>query len=94
MNNRNRIALFTSVLIGGGFSIFASASPDGLERVAEDQGFIGTGFSLIAGLIPDYVMPGISYEPLAVTLAGIFGTLITFCLIILLGKTIAKFIKI
>ncbi len=94
MGRKNKIILTISVLVGGGLSIFASASPDGLERVAEDQGFISAGFSLISGLIPDYVMPGISYEPLAVTLAGIFGTLITFCLIMLSGKMIRKFLKV
>lgn len=94
MSRKNKIVLTVSVLVGGGLSIFASASPDGLERVAEDQGFISAGFSLISGFIPDYTFPGVNSEPLAVALAGIFGTLITFCLIILSGKMITKFLKV
>ena len=93
MNKKNKIILAASILIGGFCSIFASAFPDGLERVAEDKNFINAGYNLITGLIPDYAMPGISYEPLAVSLAGIFGTLITFCLVILFGEIIIKFVR-
>ena len=60
------------------FAPLASSSPDGLERVAEDKGFIdmagGTPFQVIA----DYVFPGIENEALATILAGIIGTLILF----------------
>jgi len=88
-----KIILFICVITGGIISIFASSSPDGLERVAEDQGFIDFGYSIISGIIPDYVMPKISYEPLAVSLAGIFGVLVTFTLVIFLGKIMIKFSK-
>lgn len=56
----------------------ASASPDGLERVAEDEGFIGLGQDSPYQVIADYVFPGIENEALATILAGIVGTLILF----------------
>jgi len=91
MNQRNKIILAVSLFAGGILSIFASSFPDGLERVAEDKGFIGAGVSLISGIIPDYAMPGITYEPLAVALAGIFGTIFTFIIIFVLGRLFIKF---
>ncbi len=60
------------------FSPLASSSPDGLERVAEDNGFIdlagGTPFQIIA----DYVFPGIENEAVATIIAGVIGTLLLF----------------
>ena len=54
----------------------ASPHPDGLERVAEDVGFIETAQDAPYQMIPDYVLPGISNEALATIAAGIVGTLI------------------
>lgn len=56
----------------------ASSSPDGLERVAEDKGFIGLGEAAPFQVIADYVFPGIENEAVATILAGIIGTLILF----------------
>jgi cobalt/nickel transport system permease protein len=54
----------------------ASPHPDGLERVAEDLGFIQAARDAPYQVIPDYVLPGISNEALATVAAGIVGTLI------------------
>ncbi len=59
-------------------SPLASSSPDGLERVAEDKGFIEEGVEAPYELIADYVLPGIENEALATILAGIIGTLVLF----------------
>ena len=56
----------------------ASSSPDGLERVAEDQGFAELGQAPRFQVIADYVFPGIANEALATILAGIIGTLVLF----------------
>jgi len=56
----------------------ASSSPDGLERVAGDKGFIGLGQDAPYQVIADYVFPGIENEALATILAGIVGTLVLF----------------
>ena len=60
------------------FAPLASASPDGLERVAEDKGFIDLAQEAPFQVIADYVFPGIENEALATILAGIIGTLILF----------------
>ena len=59
-------------------SPLASASPDGLERVAEDKGFIGLAQEAPFQVIADYVFPGIQNEALATILAGLIGSLILF----------------
>jgi hypothetical protein len=59
-------------------SPLASPWPDGLERVAEDQGFLDLGKEPTHELIPDYVMPGIQNESLATILAGMVGVLLVF----------------
>jgi cobalt/nickel transport system permease protein len=59
-------------------SPLASSSPDGLEWVAEQKGFLDTAQGPVFNLIPDYTLPGISNEALATILAGIIGMLIVF----------------
>ena len=59
-------------------SPLASPWPDGLERVAEDQGFIDAQEEPRYEIIPDYVLPGIASESLATILAGLVGVLIVF----------------
>ena len=56
------------------FSPLASPHPDGLERVAEDEGFIDRAEEAPYELIPDYVFPGIDNEAVATILAGLVGT--------------------
>jgi cobalt/nickel transport system permease protein len=57
---------------------FASPSPDGLERVAEDKGFIETALDAPFEIVPDYVFPGVSNEALAGVIAVVLGTLLLF----------------
>ena len=59
-------------------SPLASANPDGLEWVAEQQNFLDRAEGPLFNLIPDYVVPGVSNEAMATILAGILGTLIVF----------------
>lgn len=68
-------------------SFFASASPDGLEKVAENLGFIDKG---IAGqsLMTDYAVPFISQPGLSTAAAGIIGILLTFGIFLLLVRLI------
>ena len=67
------IALLLAVI-----SPLASAHPDGLEWVAEQNGFLQAARGPLFNLIPDYVLPGISNQALATILAGIVGTLLVF----------------
>ena len=59
-------------------SPLASSSPDGLERVAENKGFINLGQEPPFQIIADYVFPGMENEALATIIAGLIGTLILF----------------
>ena len=54
---------------------FASARPDGLEWVAEQQGFLGQAREPFLRLIPDYLVPGLENEAMATILAGALGVL-------------------
>lgn len=71
------IGLFVCLVVAG-ISPLASSSPDGLERVAENKGFIDLGQEAPFQVIADYVFPGIENEALATILAGLIGTLILF----------------
>ena len=59
-------------------SPLASSSPDGLERVAEDQAFIDTAQSSPFEIIADYAFPGVENEAVATILAGWTGVLFMF----------------
>ncbi len=71
------LALAVAVL-----SPLASPHPDGLERVAEDQGFIDRAKESPLRVISDYLFPGIHDERLATILAGLLGTIIVFGLVL------------
>mgnify|MGYP000190057304 CR=1 FL=1 len=60
------------------FSPLASPHPDGLERIAEDQGFIDQAQDAPYEVIPDYLFPGIATESAATIVAGLIGTLTMF----------------
>jgi hypothetical protein len=59
-------------------SPLASSSPDGLERVAEDKGFLSLAGSSPFSVVADYAFPGIHNEALATVLAGWLGAVIVF----------------
>ena len=73
------LALALAIGLATAASPFASASPDGLERVAGDKAFSDAGQSH-GGPIADYAFPGVSDPRLATGLAGFTGTLIVFAL--------------
>ena len=72
-----QIGLITCLAVAC-LSPLASSSPDGLEKVAENKGFIDLGQEAPFQVIADYVFPGIQNEALATILAGLIGTLILF----------------
>lgn len=74
------IGILISVTLAFFFSPYASKSPDGLEKVAEDKGFLhkGEGKEVFTSPIPDYTIPKIKNERLSTSVAGLIGTLITF----------------
>ena len=68
-------------------SPLASSHPDGLEWVAEQQGFINAAQANPYDIIPDYVLPGVPDEALATILAGIIGVVIVFGVALLIAYT-------
>ncbi|NMB60148.1 MAG: cobalamin biosynthesis protein CbiM [Chloroflexi bacterium] len=74
------------ILLGGSiiavllavFSPLASTHPDGLEWVAEQNGFLETAKDALYNIMPDYAFPGISDPNLATIIAGILGAVIVF----------------
>jgi cobalt/nickel transport system permease protein len=59
-------------------SPWASANPDGLQKVASEQGFLQAARGPLFKLIPNYNLPGVSNQTLATILAAVIGTLIVF----------------
>ncbi len=57
-------------------SPLADPNPDGLERVAEDQGFMELAQDAPYTIIPDYAVPGIESEALATMAAGVIGVVV------------------
>jgi cobalt/nickel transport protein len=68
--------LAVALCLAAFISPFACGWLDGLERVAEDKGFLtaGEGPPLLNSPIPDYVFPGIADERVATGIAGVVGT--------------------
>ncbi len=72
-------ALLVSAILAGGASFYASSSPDGLEKVAEDVGFIETAKDHTFGdfALSDYGVSGLENARLSVGFAGLIGVLVT-----------------
>ncbi|HZK49197.1 MAG TPA: energy-coupling factor ABC transporter permease [Thermoleophilia bacterium] len=84
------VALAIAVTLAVVVSPFASRAPDGLESVAEAQGFAqaGTGGWNLSP-VADYRLPGISDSGLATALAGAAGTIALFAIVLLLGRSLS-----
>jgi cobalt/nickel transport system permease protein len=72
------------------FSDAASSSPDGLERVAADQGFISTALDPIYNIFPDYTLPFINNGALSGIMAVVLGTLLVFGFLYFVGRVLRR----
>ena len=68
----------------------ASPDPDGLERVAEDRGFIEQGEGALYEILPDYTVPGLDDPGMTTIVAGLVGVAIVFILMWGLGTILAR----
>ncbi|MEE8637476.1 MAG: PDGLE domain-containing protein [Candidatus Margulisiibacteriota bacterium] len=68
--------ILLSILIAVLAAFFASTHPDGLEKVAENLGFIHKGMER-SSVMTDYAVPFISHEGISTSAAGILGILIS-----------------
>ena len=82
---RNRLGLFVvaGLLVALALAFFvspeASSSPDGLEKVAIDEGFAGEAadHGMADSPLADYGVEGVDDERFSVGLAGVMGVAIT-----------------
>ncbi|MBM3702252.1 MAG: hypothetical protein FJW63_04540 [Actinobacteria bacterium] len=73
------VGIIAALVIAMFVSVFASPFPDGLEKVAENHGFIDKAEQIIPEsifLIPDYVFGAVDNELWQTSLAGLSGVLI------------------
>lgn len=68
----------------------ASANPDGLERVAEDMGFIEQGTGAPYEILPDYTIPLLGETALSTILAGVIGALVVAVLIVIAVRLLRR----
>jgi cobalt/nickel transport system permease protein len=69
---------------------FASGFPDGLEWVAEEQGFIQTALDAPYQLLPDYTIPFLGETAVSTILAGLVGALLVGLAVVGLAKAAKK----
>jgi hypothetical protein len=67
----------------------ASSDPDGLERVAEDGGFLADAREALFSIIPDYSIPGIDGN-LSTILAGLIGVAVVFLVMVVAGRLLVR----
>lgn len=74
------LGIMAAVFLALILSPLASPWPDGLEKVAEDKGFLEKGEvkPVVSSPLPDYTWPGIKNKKLATAAAGLVGTLVVF----------------
>ena len=79
-----RIFLLGGLLVAVGLALlvsgFASSSPDGLDKVAEDHGFAATARQHLVdnGPLAGYAVKGVDNDRLSTGISGLFGVLVTF----------------
>ena len=70
------VAIGLAMLVSG----FASSSPDGLNKVAEDHGFAANAKEHLFenGPLAGYAVKGVNSDRLSTGLSGLIGVLVTF----------------
>jgi cobalt/nickel transport system permease protein len=79
------VSLFAVLL-----SPLASASPDGLERVAEDMGFLHLGQAASYKILPGYTIPFLGQTALSTIVAGAVGALVVLGIVIVVGQSLRR----
>jgi cobalt/nickel transport system permease protein len=85
------------IVVGGLISLavvllapLASASPDGLERVAEDLGFLEIAQDSPFAIFSDYLIPAFGDSALSTILAGTVGIVAVAGAVYLIGQAVRK----
>lgn len=94
MKNRRfyLVGIAIALVIAGFLSFYASSSPDGLEKVAIDLGFIDSAkdSAVADSALADYGVAGLDNERLSVGIAGVIGVIVTGLVMVLLIRLIGK----
>ncbi len=80
------VVLGLALVIAGVASFYASASPDGLNRVAGDLGFASAEQPSGGGPLAGYEVPGVGHGRISGGLAGVLGCLVVLGLSSLLVR--------
>ncbi|MDY7105880.1 MAG: PDGLE domain-containing protein [Actinomycetota bacterium] len=85
------VALVVTVGLAMIVSPFASSSPDGLEKVAAEEGFEETAADHALGDSPlaDYGVSGVDDERVSTALAGLVGVVITLAVAYGISRTMS-----
>ena len=83
------VGLAIAALIVVVLAPLASSDPDGLERVAEDGGFLASARDALFSIIPDYSVPGIDGN-LSTILAGLIGVAVVFVVMVIAGRLLVR----
>jgi len=75
------ISLFVLIL-----SPLASSNPDGLERVAENLGFLNRGAEAPFTILPDYTIPFLGNSAISTILAGVIGAAVVATIVLFFAK--------
>lgn len=86
------VGILVSLIFAAVVSNFASSSPDGLEKVAEDTGFIESAQdSAVAGSpLADYGVAFVDNSFLSTGLSGIMGVVVTALIAFGLFKLLSR----
>ena len=71
-------------------SPLASGNPDGLEKVAADLGFLGSGLDAPYQILPDYTIPFLGDTAFSTIMAGVVGATVLIGLVVLLGRNLRR----
>jgi ABC-type sulfate transport system permease component len=83
------VGLVVAALVVIVFAPLASGDPDGLNRVAENLGFAQREHPAPYEILPGYEVPFLTGNASTIV-AGLFGVLIVFALIWVIGRFLAR----
>lgn len=81
------LALALAVVL---FSPLASSDPDGLDRVAEDVGFLSMGQDAPFTILPDYTIPLLGETAFSTIVAGLIGAVIVAIIAFGIGRLLRR----
>lgn len=87
--------LLVAILLGVFVSPWASSSPDGLDKTAEEKGFVekaeDTEPAWKHSPMADYAMPGVKNDKVSTGISGLVGVLITAAIMVALALLVGGY---